>query len=88
MNEGFTLWFTGLSGAGKTVFAKGLAIALGVAGEGVRSPTFTLVNIYPGPFPVYHIDLYRTLRIMQIQNGKSSFVTIWRPKKVPLTAKV
>ena len=30
-----------------------------VSGEGVRSPTFTLVNIYPGPFPVYHIDLYR-----------------------------
>jgi tRNA threonylcarbamoyladenosine biosynthesis protein TsaE len=46
-------------GSGKTVFAKGVAQGLGVQPEEVRSPTFTLVNIYPGRIPVYHIDLYR-----------------------------
>jgi tRNA threonylcarbamoyladenosine biosynthesis protein TsaE len=25
----------------------------------VRSPTFTLINHYPGPFTIYHVDLYR-----------------------------
>lgn len=46
-------------GSGKTVFAKGVAQGLGVQPEEVRSPTFTLVNVYPGQIPVYHIDLYR-----------------------------
>jgi tRNA threonylcarbamoyl adenosine modification protein YjeE len=36
-----------------------VAQGLGVPPEEVRSPTFTLVNIYPGRIPVYHIDLYR-----------------------------
>ena len=47
-------------GAGKTVFAKGLAEGLGVndANE-VSSPTFTLINQYEGRMKIYHIDLYR-----------------------------
>lgn len=49
----------GEMGVGKTIFAKGLCAALGVA-EYVSSPTFTLVNEYEGThFPVYHFDLYR-----------------------------
>ena len=27
--------------------------------ERVHSPTFTLVNLYHGRLPVYHVDLYR-----------------------------
>ena len=47
-------------GAGKTVFAKGLAAGLGVEDTArVCSPSYTLVNIYKGRFPVFHIDLYR-----------------------------
>ena len=47
-------------GAGKTVFAKGLAAGFGVADvDEVSSPTFTLVNQYSGPVRIYHIDLYR-----------------------------
>ena len=46
-------------GAGKTVFAKGLAHGLGVDPEEVHSPSFTLVNFYPSAIPLFHIDLYR-----------------------------
>jgi len=47
-------------GAGKTVFAKGLADGLGVTDvDEVSSPTFTLVNQYSGRVKIYHIDLYR-----------------------------
>lgn len=31
-----------------------------MAGE-ITSPTFTLINEYPGEKPFYHIDLYRIL---------------------------
>lgn len=46
-------------GAGKTVFAKGLAAGLGIDPADVTSPTFTLVNIHEGRLRFYHIDLYR-----------------------------
>ena len=45
-------------GAGKTAFVRGLAEALGCRGR-VTSPTFTVVNEYPGPVPLFHFDLYR-----------------------------
>jgi tRNA threonylcarbamoyladenosine biosynthesis protein TsaE len=48
-------------GAGKTTLVKGIAAALGAAGEeDVTSPTFTLVHEYAGPkVRLYHLDLYR-----------------------------
>jgi len=46
-------------GAGKTVFAKGLAAGLGIDPAEVTSPTFTLVNSHEGRLRFYHIDLYR-----------------------------
>jgi len=47
-------------GAGKTIFAKGLAEGFGVADASeVTSPTFTLINQYSGRVKIYHIDLYR-----------------------------
>jgi|SRR5438093_8017231 len=52
-------------GAGKTVFAKGLAEGFGVTDVNeVSSPTFTLINQYSGRVKIYHIDLYR------IETGK------------------
>ncbi len=54
---------TGELGAGKTVFAKGLAAGAGVAAtDRVSSPSFTLVNIYEGRCRVFHVDLYRLER--------------------------
>ncbi|MGA2581938.1 MAG: tRNA (adenosine(37)-N6)-threonylcarbamoyltransferase complex ATPase subunit type 1 TsaE [Tepidisphaeraceae bacterium] len=48
-------------GAGKTQFVRGIATALGANPRAVSSPTFVLLNIYPGGrLTVYHLDAYRT----------------------------
>jgi tRNA threonylcarbamoyladenosine biosynthesis protein TsaE len=59
LSGGEIILLDGPLGAGKTVFVKGLAAALDVNPEEVTSPSFTLVNIYPGRLPIFHIDLYR-----------------------------
>ena len=47
-------------GAGKTVFAKGLASGLGLEDiDQVCSPSYTLLNVYRAKYPIYHWDLYR-----------------------------
>jgi tRNA threonylcarbamoyladenosine biosynthesis protein TsaE len=46
-------------GAGKTMFAKGLAAGLGIQPDDVTSPSFTLVNAHEGRLRLFHIDLYR-----------------------------
>ena len=56
--RGEVVALTGALGAGKTCFVQGLARGLGAGGY-VRSPTFILVHQYPGPLPLYHVDLYR-----------------------------
>ena len=45
-------------GAGKTAFTRGLASGLGIRSS-VSSPTFTIVNEYPGCIPLFHFDMYR-----------------------------
>ncbi len=45
-------------GAGKTAFVRGAARELGVTCR-VTSPTYTIVNEYPGRVPVCHFDMYR-----------------------------
>jgi len=47
-------------GSGKTVFVQGLARGLDVPADyAVTSPSFTLINEYPGRLKLFHIDLYR-----------------------------
>jgi len=47
-------------GAGKTTLTRGIARGLGLPDPYlVNSPSFTLVNIYQGECPIYHVDLYR-----------------------------
>lgn len=45
-------------GMGKTVFVRGMAKVLSPHAE-VQSPTFALVNEYPGNPPLVHFDMYR-----------------------------
>lgn len=53
--QGSLLYLHGDIGLGKTVFTKGIALALGIQ-EVISSPTFTIVKEYPG---LVHIDAYR-----------------------------
>jgi tRNA threonylcarbamoyladenosine biosynthesis protein TsaE len=51
---------SGPLGSGKTTLTRGLAAGLGIGdATRVHSPSFTLVNIYQGRSPIYHVDLYR-----------------------------
>lgn len=59
LSGGEILLLDGPLGAGKTVFVKGLASALGIDPEAVTSPSFTLVNPYAARLTLFHIDLYR-----------------------------
>ncbi|KRK46159.1 tRNA (adenosine(37)-N6)-threonylcarbamoyltransferase complex ATPase subunit type 1 TsaE [Dellaglioa algida] len=46
-------------GAGKTTFAKGLAVGLGIT-RNVKSPTFPIVREYrEGRLSLFHMDVYR-----------------------------
>ena len=49
---------TGQLASGKTTFVQGFCAARGVTVP-VNSPTFTLINEYPGDVPLYHFDCYR-----------------------------
>ena len=60
MNHGLVLLLFGDLGSGKTAFAQGLSRGLDVPSSfTVTSPTYTLVNEYPGRLPFSHVDLYR-----------------------------
>lgn len=58
LKGGEVLAFTGGMGMGKTAFTAGLVEGMG-GGNVVSSPTFALVNEYPGRLTVEHFDMYR-----------------------------
>lgn len=57
--RGSVIALSGPLGAGKTTLARGFIRALAGKDEEVVSPTFTLVQIYDAPTPIWHFDLYR-----------------------------
>jgi tRNA threonylcarbamoyladenosine biosynthesis protein TsaE len=57
---GTVIALTGELGSGKTAFAQGLAKGMGITEPYIASPSYTLVNHYPGKgLALYHVDLYR-----------------------------
>ena len=59
---------TGDLGSGKTAFVQGLAKGLDVSEKYyITSPTFTLINEYPGRRRLFHVDLYRIDHITELE---------------------
>ena len=86
---GETVILIGELGAGKTVFAKGIAKGLNIK-ENIVSPTFMLVREYHGgKYPLYHFDMYRIteadelteIGIHEYFDGKSVRVIEWNKLK-------
>ena len=56
------------------------------------SPSYTLVNKYPGRLPVYHLDAYRTsslteladIGVQEMLHGDGVTVVEWADKLLPL----
>lgn len=75
-------------GAGKTIFAKGIAFGLGLEDfHQVCSPSYTIVNIYHAKYPIYHIDLYRLGKDSEIADlgwedylGQGVIIVEWAEK--------
>ncbi len=69
VTAGTILALYGDLGSGKTSFVQGLARGLDVPDEYyITSPSYTLINEYPGRLPLFHIDLYRITNSVDIED--------------------
>jgi len=69
VTAGTVLALTGDLGSGKTSFVQGLAAGLEVPDDYyVTSPSYTLINEYPGRFTLFHVDLYRISNPVDIED--------------------
>jgi tRNA threonylcarbamoyladenosine biosynthesis protein TsaE len=60
LGEGAIVALVGELGAGKTSLTQGIARGLDVGEDyPITSPTFTLINEYPGRLKLVHLDVYR-----------------------------
>lgn len=67
VTSGSVIALTGELGSGKTCLAQGIARGLDVPENlYVTSPTYTIVNEYPGRFNLFHVDLYRIEHIAEL----------------------
>ncbi len=69
--EGITVVLSGPLGAGKTVFAKGVAAGLGIDPDTVTSPTFAICSEYevPGGRRLAHLDCYRLASAAELEGA-------------------
>ena len=68
-NQPLVIALIGDLGSGKTAFVHGLAKGLDVPAEYyITSPTFTLINEYPGRLPLFHADLYRLETVQDLED--------------------
>ena len=69
LNQPLIIALLGDLGSGKTAFVQGLARGLEVPDKYyITSPTFTLINEYPGRLPLMHVDLYRLDSIADLED--------------------
>jgi tRNA threonylcarbamoyladenosine biosynthesis protein TsaE len=69
VSKGSVIAMTGVLGSGKTLFVQGVAKGLEVPEACyITSPSYTLVNEYPGRHMLYHADLYRLSRPDDIES--------------------
>ena len=81
----------GQLGAGKTVFARGIAASLGIDPREVGSPTFIIVDRHEGRLTLHHADLYRLdreeevldLGLDELASSDSVLVVEWGERLPP-----
>ena len=87
--SGDVVALSGELGTGKTCLAQGIARGLGVPEEyKITSPTFTIINEYPGRLILYHLDVYRLSGVRDLDeigyedcfNDKGVVVVEWAEK--------
>ncbi|MFN3533973.1 MAG: tRNA (adenosine(37)-N6)-threonylcarbamoyltransferase complex ATPase subunit type 1 TsaE [Desulfatiglandales bacterium] len=60
LKKGDVVALEGELGSGKTRFVKGVSMGLGVLDpREVKSPTFSLLQVYEARMPIYHMDYFR-----------------------------
>lgn len=76
LNCGDVVALIGELGAGKTTLVKAIASGVGIPKDiNVSSPSYTLINEYEGPIPIYHFDLYRLNNSEEIYDlGYSEYI--------------
>ncbi|MBW2038844.1 MAG: tRNA (adenosine(37)-N6)-threonylcarbamoyltransferase complex ATPase subunit type 1 TsaE [Deltaproteobacteria bacterium] len=88
LKEGDVIALAGELGTGKTTLVRGIAQGMGFYRAEVASPSFTLINEYDGPLPLFHIDLYRLegekelyeIGYEEYMNGDGVVVIEWADK--------
>jgi len=86
LTPGIVITLDGDLGSGKTTFAQGIGKGLAVPDRYyITSPTYNLINQYPGRLCLFHIDLYRLsdprevydLGLEEILSGQGIAVIEW-----------
>lgn len=92
LSQGLILALTGDLGSGKTCLVQGLARGLNVSDDYiVSSPSYTLINEYPGRLKLVHVDLYRIddpvdcndIGLDDIINGNDVVAVEWADRMQP-----
>lgn len=84
LKKGDVIALYGSLGSGKTAFVRGLCRGLKCRVD-VHSPTFNIINFYPGDIEVAHVDLYRIASVDDfgwddLFNGERIVIIEWAEK--------
>lgn len=92
LNPGNVVALMGPLGSGKTILAKGMTSGLGFKGNyPVTSPSYVVINYYPGIIPIYHMDLYRIKNAEELEDlgyeeyfyGDGALIVEWADRFLP-----